>query len=634
MRPTASRLPRGQRWSPRIKLLAGGGGGLLCVGALVVVYLLIQNPFHKVRTDLVFHKVQYDTLELTVLERGGLESANNNDIYCRVKAKSQNTSTATSIKWVIDDGSHVKKGDLLVDLDDSGLQDQLKTQKIAVDKAESDKIQAEENYKIVVSLNQSDIQTKRTTLELAKIDLEKYQKGDFPQSLKDVEGRIKVAESDLEQQRDRAAWAQRMLKKGYYTVSQADSEQSKLQSLELGLAKVLEERRVLTDPAYGQKKRTETDLNNKVKQAADELERAISQAHAKEVQARTDREAKKSIYQQEVTRFKEIDDEIKKCKLYAPQDGLVVYYVPEQARFGSGTQQGIVAQGEPVREGQKLMQIPDLHHMLANVKVHEALVSRVHKGQKATIRVDSFPDQLLHGEIETVATVSSQQDYMSADVKVYTTKIAIHDELPGLKPGMNAEVTITIGDALQHVLTIPIQAVVGSAELGKHRHCFVNTPNGPEEREIVIGLSNEKMVHIKEGLKEGDEVVLNPRVLVGDTVKTRQPGSADKKKGSDDNGAEGKGDRKGPRPDRGLDGKGGPPDKAGPGPKPGAGGPPGGGTGGQPSPEDRQTMQKEMTDQFRKLSPEERKQRLEQIPEEYRGRVKQSLKDQGIEVKD
>src|SRR5207244_10807961 len=128
--------------------------------------------------------------------------------------------------------------------------------------------------------NESDLQTKRTTLQLAKIDLEKYQKGDFPQSLKDVEGRIKIAESDLEQQRDRAAWAQRMLKKGYYTVSQADSEQSKLQSLQLGLAKVLEQRRVLTEPVYGEKKRTETDLKNKLLQAADELTRAHSQAKA------------------------------------------------------------------------------------------------------------------------------------------------------------------------------------------------------------------------------------------------------------------------------------------------------------------------------------------------------------------
>jgi len=37
---------------------------------------------------------------------------------------------------------------------------------------------------------------------------------------------------------------------------------------------------------------------------------------------------------------------------------MVVYFVPEQARGGVGGQQAIVAQGESVREGQKLMRIP------------------------------------------------------------------------------------------------------------------------------------------------------------------------------------------------------------------------------------------------------------------------------------
>ena len=96
---------------------------------------------------------------------------------------------------------------------------------------------------------------------------------------------------------------------------------------------------------------------------------------------RSNREAKKSIWEQEVAHYKDIEDEIKKCKIYAPQDGMVVYYIPEQARFGGGSQQSIVAQGEPVREGQKLMRIPDLAHMVVNTRVHEAMISRV-RGEK------------------------------------------------------------------------------------------------------------------------------------------------------------------------------------------------------------------------------------------------------------
>jgi HlyD family secretion protein len=462
------------------------------------------------------------------------------------------------------------------------------------------------------------------------IDLDKYLKGDFPQSLKDVEGRIKIAESDVEQQRDRSAWAQRMLRKGYYTVSQSDSEQAKLQSYELTMSKVQEERRVLTDKDYGLRKRTETDLGNKVEEAKRALARIQSQARAKEVQARTDRDSKKSVYEQEQTKYKDIEDEIRKCKLCAPIDGLVVYYVPEQTRWGVG-RQSLVAQGEAVAENQKLMQIPDLKHMFVNTKVHEALVSRIHKGQEAVVRVDAMANRRLKAHVETVANTPSQQDFFASDVKVYATKVFIEEEVDDLKPGMTSEVTITVADALERVLTLPIQAIIGSAEMGASRKCFVNTPHGPEEREIVVGMSNEKEAEIRSGLMPGDEVIINPKVLVGDKVKTREAGELKNVGATSDNGGKG-----GPG-GKGKDKKGaaGPEAGAKAGPGQGAKSKADGPKGDAPSsPEDLEKRRKEMVDRFRQASPDSRKQMLEQIPEQFRGQAKSSLKAAGIEVKD
>jgi multidrug efflux pump subunit AcrA (membrane-fusion protein) len=647
-----SRLPKARTWNRRTKVLALAVLLLVVGSAGAAGYLLIAKPFQNARTDLVVHKVQYGRLELTIIERGALESANNHDIICRVKARSQTAQTSTTIKSLVDDGSHVKKGELLVELDDSGLIDQLKTQKITVDKAESDKIQAEEKYKIDISQNDSDIQTKRTALELAKIDLEKYEKGDFPQKLKDVEGRVKVAESDLEQQRDRAAWAQRMLKKGYYTVSQSESEQSKLQSSELSLAKVVEERRVLTDPTYGEKKRTETDLKNKWVQARDELERTLSSARAKEVQSRTERDTKKSVYEQELSKYKEFEDEIKKCKLYAPADGLVVYFVNEQTRWGVG-RQALVAQGEAVAENQKLMQIPDLKHMFVNAKIHEALVSRVHKGQPAMVRVDALQGRRLKAHVEAVANTAAQQDWFAADVKVYATKVSIDEEVEGLKPGMTAEVTITVADALEHVLMVPITAIIGSAEMGETRKCFVMTPFGPEERDVVVGMSNDKDVEIRSGLVAGDEIVTNPKLLVGDKVKTREAGEFARKE--TDNGGKGGPAGKGPAgkgpagPQAGGPQAGGPqaggPQAGGPqaGGGPGGAGKAGGQKGGfQFSAEQMKEMQKkqkEFKDKYDKAKTKDEKKKLvkdalQQVPEAWRDGAKQRMKDQGFEVDD
>src|SRR5215470_9675866 len=139
--PRRSRLPRARGLSNRVKILAAVAVALVVGTCAAAAYALLSGPRAAERPDLVRHKVKRERLELTIVERGALESAKNSDIYCRVKARTQGSTIATQIKSLIDDGSEVKgprpdnpNGDLLVELDDSGLLEQLKTQKITVDK--------------------------------------------------------------------------------------------------------------------------------------------------------------------------------------------------------------------------------------------------------------------------------------------------------------------------------------------------------------------------------------------------------------------------------------------------------------------------------------------------------------------
>ena len=254
-----------------------------------------------------------------------------------------------------------------------------------------------------------------------------------------------------------------------------------LKSAEIALEKVEEEMRVLD----------EVHQNPRVGQGPAEQDRRgragagprQAQAKAKEVQAEADRKTKKSIYEQEQLKYEDIEEEIKKCMITAPQDGLVVYYVSEQSRYGCGSQQSIIAQGEPVREGQKLMRIPDLtqdarqhqgprgddlarprrewqHDRLRRrrpggpVDAPDAVVAllagsaferhpravpratstssmTLADGLPAQVRVDAFPDRVLNGHVKTVATVASQQDWMLADVKVYQTMVSIDESVRG-----------------------------------------------------------------------------------------------------------------------------------------------------------------------------------------------------------
>ena len=151
----------------------------------------------------------------------------------------------------------------------------------------------------------------------------------------------------------------------------------------------------------------------------------------------------------------------------------------------------------------------------------------------------------------------------------------------GSEADLAGKVVIGLPPSIGQVLTVPVQAVVGSAGMGKTRKVFVATPNGVEEREVVIGASSDTHAEIKEGLKEGEEVVVNPRVIVGDKEKTRSGPGAGKDDDSDDDrrgpgagpkGSPREGDEPGTLPKRGGMDKGGL--KKGGGFKKGGGGPP------------------------------------------------------------
>jgi multidrug resistance efflux pump len=635
------------------------------------------------RPDILTHPVRKERMQLTVVERGALESAVNRDVVCRVKNKSQQAnSMATTIRSLIDDGTRVKQGQLLDELDSSSFQEQLKQQKITVDQAEAAKISAEENYNIVINQNESDIKTAEITLALAKIELQKYLEGDYEFKKKDYLGQLAIAQSDLEMWEERAAWSKRMAKRKVVTESQAQSDSARLQSARIALEKVQEQLRVLDDPKYGEKVKEVTTRKNAVEQAELALDRAKKQARAKEAQADADRKAKLSVYSQETSKYGEIEEEIRKCIVTAPQDGLVIYYIPEQARFGQGQQQSVVAQGEPVREGQKMMQIPDLSKMQVNTKVHEAMITRLkgerwkrtgfsdgvqaallntdplsallghfafnqsrqefaekykeheqemlYSGQPALIRVDALNEVgVMKGHVRTVANTASQQDWLSSDVKVYQTMIAIGENNDGLKPGMSAEVTIFTDSRADAVLAVPTQAVIGTAASGKTRHCYVLGKDGvPAPREIEVGMSNEKFVEVVSGLDEGEEVILNPRAVMSekDQAKLRASGgdqpagpNIEMPKEKDGKGkGKGRGDGKGKGRQGGARG--------------GRGGPPGGGNWQNMSEEERQKQRQAMIQRYRQAAPEQRKQMLQQVPEGFRDRLKDMLQQQGITV--
>lgn len=400
----------------------------------------------------LFDKVSRGSIRPTVLERGVVDATTNQEVICRVKAKSPANPVATTIKWVVDDGAVVKRGDRLVDFDDSSLKEQLEEQKIREDQAVAERNRAAAEFELVKKEHQIEFRLAEIAVRLAELDLK----------------------------------------------SLADAEAEKRQIAEL-----------------------------KVEQTKLLLERTRARSKNAESQAAAEVRTKSILVAQAEARRKDIEAELRQCVVTASHDGLVVFETPPQARVGIGT--AIVAQGESVREGQKLLRMLDLKRPLLVTRIHEAQIARVRPGQRALVRVDAFPDRLVSAEVTQVATNAVTQDWFSADVKVYPTQLSLPDAPPGLKPGMSAEVCILLEERAD-VLRQPVQSVLGA---GKERYCYVKTAAGLEERRVIIGLRDDEFAEVKQGVSDEDVILRDPAAVLsrGDLWPTEKPPAPPNRRG-------------------------------------------------------------------------------------------------------
>ncbi len=191
-------------------------------------------------------------------------------------------------------------------------------------------------------------------------------------------------------------------------------------------------------------------------------------------------------------------------KIFAPQDGLVVYNVSEN-RFSS---ESLIEEGATVRNRQELIKLPDVSRMKVTIKVHESHVNMVQAGHPAFVVLDSMPDQRVPGVVDKVALLpDAQSRWGNPNLKVYKTEVHITDRFPDVKPGVSARAEIIITN-ISDALSVPIQAVT---TLKGQQVVYVlrrgATPNPFRSKSACTTPGSSRSLS---GLKEGDHVLLSP----------------------------------------------------------------------------------------------------------------------------
>ncbi len=442
----------------------------ILVGAIVLALAGIFGAWwllgrgEDAETDrALMHRVTRGEFLLEITERGDLESSDVVEVRSQVKSKN---TQGTAILTLIKEGTRVQKGDLLVQLDASALENEFTNQQILVFSAESVMIGSKNAHK------------------LANIAKQEYLEGTFVELEQTIEGEIFVAEENLSRAKEYLKYSERLAAKGHITEYQLEADAFAVEKAEKDL----------------QVAKTKLDVLRRFTKA-----KMVTQLDSDIATTKAKWEADQKSYELEFAKLEEIRDQVDKCKIVAPSDGTVVY---AHDRDGRGGEDFVIEEGAVVREGQTLIRLPNQTQMQVEVKINESLVKYVEAGQRAAILPIGF-DKPLMGTVTLVNQFSEPQNWRRPDVREYKTQIRVDEDGADLRSGMTAQVTIQCS-YLPNVLQIPVQTVYAH---GKKFYCFLRDDDGWKAEEVQRGPTNEKFFVVESGLEEGQEIALTPRKL-------------------------------------------------------------------------------------------------------------------------
>ncbi|MCR5358709.1 MAG: HlyD family efflux transporter periplasmic adaptor subunit [Thermoguttaceae bacterium] len=408
------------------------------------------------KTSVIYSKVTRGTFVHEIIGKGNAQSAKNVDVTCQVES-----NAGTTIIWLVPEGEYVKKGDRLVVLDSSDLEDKASTQQITC------------------NTNSASVASSRASLRTAELSLEEYIEGTFEQNWMTIENDIYTAREEQKKEADSVAYTKKLVQFGYTTTVQLESalvaEQKQVNTLKSNLLK------------------QEVLLRYTSEKEITKLMADIETARAK---------LSSDTYSAEVAknRLDHFLQQLEYCVIRAPADGQVVYANEDVWR-----ESDMIQEGSKVYANYVIVRLPDPMEMQVKAMINESNIANVKIGMKARIVFDALASQSFEGTVSKVNQYPEAK-WMSSS-KDYVTIIDIDNPSDNIRSGLTAQVQIE-AQRIDDVLMVPVQCIV---EVAKKNYVITYADGQWGFKEVKLGPSNDKQVVIEEGLSEGDQVVSGAR---------------------------------------------------------------------------------------------------------------------------
>jgi HlyD family secretion protein len=332
----------------------------------------------------------------------------------------------------VEEGTDVKKGQLIATLEGDELEAQLRQARAAQQSGEAKLAQARIVLRVEPITVKSQIHQAEEALRAAGERLGLLRAGPRTQEIEEGRANLRQAQAHLEIARLTRDRSRALLTDGAISKQEVDRTDTDYDAAEAALRAAkerlgtLEEGSRVEDIRMAQAERDRT---------AAALEAARASAATVDIRAQEVQVAEAAVREAQAN-VKRLETQVAELQVFAPLDATVLTKAAEA--------------GEVVSAGKPLVLLGDLDHPWIKVYVPETVVGKIRLGTPARVLVDSFPGRPFQG---TVSWVADQAEFTPKNVQtaeervnlVYAVKIAIQNAQRKLKAGMPADAEILIG---------------------------------------------------------------------------------------------------------------------------------------------------------------------------------------------
>lgn len=499
---------------------------IIPVFLVIVIAVVVVFRTQKTTDTYTEETVQVRNVATYLTFSGNVEAVSD----ATIKPKVSKTVTAVNVSI----GDEVKKGDVIATLDDSEIQRSIKKQEAALSNTElnnfysiRDSQKKYDNYKADLENGQNSqimsaansVENARTSYEQAKETYERNKmelENNMDSSVISSNQKVASAKRALDDAKQDYADNEAKIRgydKGVANAesiygedsSEAANAQKELESAEEksdSLQKAIDNAQTNYDNAvndllmsyYTSNVNLNSDYENMqqkytaYQQAQASYEIAVKSA-SETLQDYADSLEKTQATSNTTTATVELEalyDQLEDYKITAPIDGVITVLN--------------INVGDSASTSDTAAEVTNYDKMKVQIKIDEDNISALDNGTEVTVSVDAL-NKAYKGTIENMskkATVSNNVSYFTADVTF--------DADDDIRSGLSAEVKYLL-NGVENVVSVSMSALNYNTDNTAYVLVGSNASNA-QQRNVTLGISNGTYVEIKDGLAEGETVLV------------------------------------------------------------------------------------------------------------------------------